>query len=335
MSAKLVQAWYRGHWALTLLAPLSGLYRFISALRRMAYQRQWFAVAKFPVPVIVVGNITVGGTGKTPLTLALVKYLQAQGLRPAVISRGYGGHTRYPALVTAHSLASEVGDEPLLMFQQAQVPVVVAPKRAQAVAWLLEQQLCDVVLCDDGLQHYALARDIEIVVIDAERGLGNEKLLPQGPLRELKSRLQTVDFMVMNGKGYHYPNAYTMTLEPARWLPVGQPCGDAPSAPQTIHAVAGIGNPERFFNALEQQGFQVVRHPFPDHHAYQASDLAFVDDFAIVMTAKDAVKCQAFALTKVWQVPVIATLAPEFYVQFDQRLTAVRQHKNLVTSLVE
>jgi tetraacyldisaccharide 4'-kinase len=335
MSEKLVKAWYNGHWALSLLAPLSGLYRFITAVRRVAYQRQWFAVATFPVPVIVVGNITVGGTGKTPLTLALVKHLQAQGLRPAVISRGYGGQTTYPALVTAQSQAHEVGDEPLLMYQQTQVPVVVAPKRAQAVAWLLERQLCDVVLCDDGLQHYALARDVEIVVIDAERGLGNEQLLPQGPLREAKTRLQSVDFIVLNGQGYHDPQAYEMNLQPTSWLPVGRTGGDVPLAPQIIHAIAGIGNPERFFNVLEQQGFQVIRHPFPDHHAFQASDLTFADDFAVVMTAKDAVKCQAFAANNVWQVPVMAQLPPAFYQQFDQRLAAVRQQKNLVASLVE
>lgn len=337
MSEQLVKAWYHGHGALILLAPLAWLYRSITAVRGFCYRRGWFSVAVFPLPVIVVGNITVGGTGKTPLTLALVKHLQAQGFKPAIVSRGYGGQTQYPAVVTATSQASEVGDEPLFMFQQTQVPVVVAPKRAEAVAWLVKQHHCDVVLCDDGLQHYALARDMEIVVIDAERGLGNGQLLPQGPLRENKQRLATVDFIVVNGKGsYHCPQThFDMTLEPHDWLTVGLTVGIAPKPPQTIHAVAGIGNPARFFAALEQQGFQVIAHAFPDHHAFQLSDLAFDDDLPIVMTAKDAVKCVSFPLTNVWQVPVMATLSGAFYEQFDQKLAAVCQRKNLITSLVE
>ena len=337
MSEKLVNAWYHGHSALILLAPLAWLYRLITAVRGFCYRRGWFAVATFPLPVIVVGNITVGGTGKTPLTLALVKHLQAQGFKPAIVSRGYGGQTQYPALVIATSQASDVGDEPLFMFQQTQVPVVVAPKRAEAVAWLVQQTNCDVVLCDDGLQHYALSRDMEIVVIDAERGLGNGQLLPQGPLREQKERLTTVDFIVVNGKGsYHCPHPhFDMTLEPHDWLTVGLTTGIAPKPPQTIHAVAGIGNPARFFAALEQQGFQVIAHAFPDHHAFQLSDLTFGDDLPIVMTAKDAVKCASFPLTNGWQVPVVATLSAEFYEQFDRKLAAVCQRKNLITSLIE
>lgn len=337
MSEKLVNAWYQGHWALILLAPLSMLYRLITTIRRIAYRRGWFEVATFPLPVIVIGNITVGGTGKTPLTLALVKHLQAQGFRPAIVSRGYGGQTLYPALVTAESQASEVGDEPLFMYQQTGVPVVVAPRRAQAVEYLVKQQLCDVVLCDDGLQHYALARDMELVVIDGERGLGNGQLLPQGPLREMPSRLDSVDLMVVNGinmdssaqlaaHSYH-----PMSLEPDAWLAVGQIHGEVPQPPQKIHALAGIGNPVRFFNALEQQGFQVLAHAFSDHHAFQASDLAFAEDLPVVMTAKDAVKCQSFNLTNAWQVPVVAKLSAAFYQQFDQQFAAVRQRKQFIT----
>lgn len=335
MSEKLLQAWYKGHWALVFFAPLSWLYRWVMAVRRMVYKYYHPAVATFPVPIIVIGNITVGGTGKTPLTLALVKHLQAQGFRPAVISRGYGGQTVYPALVSAQSTAAEVGDEPLLIYQQSLVPVVVAPKRAQAVAWLLERQLCDVILADDGLQHYALARDIEIVVIDAERGLGNEKLLPQGPLREAKKRLQSVDYVVLNGHGYDYPQAYTMSLQPSTWLAVGNVTAQLPLPPQTIHAVAGIGHPERFFASLVQQGFQVIKHPLPDHHFFTASDVSFADDLPIVMTAKDAVKCHAFARENMWQVPVVAKLSPEFYQHFDKKLAMVCQAKKLAKSLIE
>lgn len=322
MSDKLVQAWYRGHWALSLLSPLSALYRLITAVRRWGYKHGYLSASRFPVPVIVVGNITVGGTGKTPLTLALVNYLREQGYKPAVVSRGYGGQTEYPALVTATSRAEEVGDEPLLMYQQSGVPVVVAPKRADAVAWLLARELGNVVLCDDGLQHYALQRDLEIVVIDGARGLGNEKLLPQGPLREPKRRLQTVDLIVVNGQGYCCDNAHTMTLEPGPWLPAGQNGGVAPQAPQKIHAVAGIGNPERFFTMLRQQGFDVIPHAFPDHHAFEAQDLAFNDDLPVVMTAKDAVKCRPFAGSNVWQVPVAAQLDAGFYQLLQQKLSA-------------
>jgi tetraacyldisaccharide 4'-kinase len=202
----------------------------------------------------------------------------------------------------------------------------------------VQQNNCDVVLCDDGLQHYALARDMEIVVIDAERGLGNGQLLPQGPLRENKERLTTVDFIVINGKGsYHCPQShFDMALEPDDWLMVANTNqGIAPKPPQKVHAVAGIGNPARFFAALEQQGFQVITHAFPDHHAFQLSDLTFGDDLPIVMTAKDAVKCASFSLINVWQVPVMAILSDSFYDQFDLKLAAVCRRKNLITSLIE
>ena len=251
MSQALVKAWYQGHWALTLLKPLSWLYSAITCLRRWAYQHGYLTSQRFDLPVIVVGNITAGGTGKTPLTLAIVEYLKQQGYRPAIVSRGYGGQTQYPAQVTLNSTAQQVGDEPLLMFLQSRVPVVVAPKRAEAVAFLQDKQLADVVVCDDGLQHYALARDIEIAVIDGARGLGNGKLLPEGALREPPSRLKTVDLIVVNGQGYSYPQAFQMSLKPNQWQMVGNyPTTEPPKPLQRIHAVAGIGNPERFFYAI-------------------------------------------------------------------------------------
>lgn len=320
MSQRLVSAWYKGHWALWLLLPLSLLYGFISTVKRSVYQRGWLKSQKFNVPVIVVGNITAGGTGKTPLTLAIVKHLKEQGYKPVIISRGYGGQTDYPALVTAQSTPQQVGDEPLLMFLQSQVPVVVAPKRAEAVAYALQQQLGNVVICDDGLQHYALARDIEIVVIDGARGLGNGQFLPQGALRESPQRLKTVDFVVINGTGYTYPNAYTMTLQASAWLNVARVDDVAPQVPQKIHAVAGIGNPERFFTQLQAQGFELIKHPFADHYHFNAQDLSFGDNLPVVMTAKDAVKCQKFAHERMWQVPVEAQLSAEFYVALNQKL---------------
>ncbi len=321
MSQTLVNAWYQGHRALVLLKPLSLLYRAIMSCRRWAYQQGYLKSQRFDIPVIVVGNITAGGTGKTPLTLAIVDYLKQQGYRPAIVSRGYGGQTQYPALVTEQSTAQQVGDEPLLMFLQSRVPVVVAPKRAEAVAYLQDRQLADVIVCDDGLQHYALARDIEIVVIDGTRGLGNGKLLPEGALREPPSRLNSVDLIVVNGQGYTHSPAFQMNLQPSAWQLVGNFLNkESPQPPQTIHAVAGIGNPERFFKQLEQQGFTVIRHAFVDHHQFTAQDLAFDDELAIVMTAKDAVKCQTFANDKMWQVPVVAQLSDEFYQQLSKKL---------------
>ena len=223
------------------------------------------------------------------------------------------------------------------MLFRSGVPVVVAPKRAEAVAWLVQQNNCDVILCDDGLQHYALARDMEIVVIDSERGLGNGHLLPQGPLREDKKRLNTVDLIVVNGASVFNCSHvyYKMALQPDAWLTVGQTQGESPKPPQSIHALAGIGNPARFFAALEQQGFQVIAHAFPDHHAYQASDLDFGDNLPIVMTAKDAVKCQSFSAKQCWQVPVAASLSADFYAQFDRQLAVVWQRKHTINSLIE
>lgn len=324
MSQRLVNAWYKGHWALWLLAPLSFLYGLISRFRRIAYQQAWFKSQKFNLPVIVVGNITAGGTGKTPLTLAIVNYLKEQGYKPVIVSRGYGGKTEYPALVTAQSTPQQVGDEPLLMFLQSQVPVVVAPKRAEAVAYVMQHHLGDVVICDDGLQHYALARDIEIAVIDGARGLGNGHFLPQGALRESAQRLKSVAFVVINGAGYAYPQAHVMSLKAGECLPVAASSTyNAPVAPQKIHAVAGIGNPERFFKQLQQQGFDVITHAFADHHQFSVQDVSFGDALPVVMTAKDAVKCQGFAVENMWQMPVEAQLSSNFYRQLSQKLAQV------------
>lgn len=315
MSQRLVRAWYEGHFLLWLLWPLSVLYRVITSIRRTLYQHQVFGARSFPVPVIVIGNITVGGTGKTPLTLALIESLRAQGYRPGVVSRGYGGKTVYPHMLTKDSTPVEVGDEPYAMFRRSGVPLVVDPLRARAVAHLLAQTDCNVVLCDDGLQHYALARDVEIVVVDGARGLGNRQLLPMGPLREPASRLATVDQVVVNGQGDVWASAAHMHLQSQAWQPVAAAVAEvAPPTPGCrVHAVAGIGNPERFFSMLRDQGFDVVPHAFADHHAYQADDLVFDELLPVVMTEKDAVKCAGFAAANWWYVPVQAVLPPGFH----------------------
>lgn len=316
----LTTAWHRGHPALWLLWPLSFLYLGITGLRRHAYRHDWLSSQRFPVPVVVVGNITVGGTGKTPIILALIKRLQQEGFRPGVVSRGYGGSAVYPLQVSERVSTAETGDEPMTIFRRSGVPVVVDPQRSRATGFLLQNTDCDIVLSDDGLQHYALARDIEIAVIDGARGLGNGQLLPAGPLREAPSRLAGVDYVITNGEGYSVPGAFIMQLLPQPWRNVRDARCALLGAGSRIHAVAGIGNPERFFTQLRRQGFEVIPHSFPDHHAYVAADFAFADGSPVVMTEKDAVKCTDLAADNWWFVPVTADLPETFYVSFLQKL---------------
>ncbi len=323
------ERWHDGKWPFPLLLPLGWLFRAISAVRRLAYARGWLSAWRAPVPVIVIGNITVGGTGKTPLALALVERLRAAGWRPGIVSRGYGGQADYPARVDAASPASVVGDEPLLLARRSGVPVVVDPLRARGVRHLLAGSDCNLVVCDDGLQHYALARDIEIAVIDGQRGLGSGLPLPAGPLREPPSRLASVDFCVINGdwlaRSPRPEAGVTMTLAAAPWLPVtaaGE--GAQPPAPGPVHAVAGIGHPPRFFALLERLGYQPLPHAFPDHHAYSAGDLEFTPPLPLVMTEKDAVKCAGLAPANTWFVPVQAMLPESFWQALLTRLATWR-----------
>lgn len=329
MSAGLARAWHEGRAWLWLLAPVAALYALLVALRRGLYRAGVMPARRFPVPVVVIGNISVGGTGKTPLAEALITALRAGGFRPGVVSRGYGGQSlRYPLRLDASVAPAEGGDEPVMLFRRTGVPVVVDPVRTRAVAHLLAQDDCDVVLCDDGLQHYALARDIEIAVVDGARGFGNGLPLPAGPLREPVSRLATVDYVVVNGDGEPWPGAQRMTLRLQDWVAMG-PGGFPPPMPGSrLHAVAGIGNPDRFFQTLRAQGFDVVGHAFPDHHDYVAADLAFGDGLPVVMTEKDMVKCQALPAGQWWYVPVRAELSAAFIDSLTGRIAALARTKN-------
>jgi tetraacyldisaccharide 4'-kinase len=293
--------------------PLAALYGAVVRLRRFGYRRGWLRSEKLPVPVIVVGNLTVGGTGKTPLTIALAEALRARGRRPGVVSRGYGGSRREPLLLGERPVAAEVGDEPCLI-RASGVPVAVGRDRPAAARLLLEAG-CDVLLADDGLQHYRLARDVEICVIDGARRFGNGRLLPLGPLREPLSRLRGVDFRVCNG-GDAGDGEVPMRLEGgvARALADGREQPLAALRGQRVHAVAGIGHPRRFFDSLRAQGIEVIEHPFADHHAFAPAELAFGDDLPLLMTAKDAVKCRGFARDGWWSVPVRAVLPEAFFV---------------------
>lgn len=298
----------QGRW---LLLPLSGLFYLISGLRRLAYRHGLLPVASLPVPVIVVGNISVGGTGKTPLTLWLVEMLQAAGYRPGIVSRGYGGRQRGPCAVTPASDPAEVGDEPLLLAQRAQVPVFIGRRRPAAARALLQAYpATDVIVADDGLQHYALGRDVEIAVVDGVRRFGNGRLLPAGPLRELPRRLDAVDAVVVNGGTTDWLRAaspiFRMQLKPVRLRRLQHP-NDTRGLDwlrgRKISAVAGIGHPGRFFALLRDLGAVVTPYPFPDHHAFRLEDLPAG---TVVMTEKDAVKCVPFARPDDWLLEVDA-----------------------------
>ena len=316
------------HWSRlsvrsALLLPVSWLFWLAVTLRRLAFRLGWCRTWKVGVPVIVIGNVSVGGTGKTPLTIWLVQYLITRGWHPGVVSRGYGGSAsddRVSEPVAAESDPSRVGDEPVLIARRTPVPVWIGVDRAFAARALLrEQPECDVLIADDGLQHYRLARDVEIAVVDADLGFGNRQMLPSGPLREPIGRLRAVDALVVNGA----PSAdapvlqaaqFEMRIAAARIYRLDDPSITA--APeslrgQRLHAVAGIGYPDRFFRLLTSLGLTFEPHPFPDHHDFVASDLAFNGEPAII-TEKDAVKCRCFGEAHHWVLAVEAQVDPAF-----------------------
>jgi tetraacyldisaccharide 4'-kinase len=314
MRERLTRAWYAERAHPSLLQPLSWAYAAVMALRARGYRRGWLPSGHAPCPVIVIGNLTVGGTGKTPLTLWLAEALATRGLKPAILSRGYGRSGAAARLVDTTADWREVGDEPLLLARRSGLPTAVASDRL-AGARLLVEAGADVILCDDGLQHLRLARDCEIVVIDGARGFGNGRLLPAGPLREPASRVAGADLVVVNGAPTHASLASLggvrllhMDLQAAAAVQV-QGAASRPLtefAGQEVHAVAGIGNPQRFFAQLRALGIHPIEHPFPDHHPLRREDLQFGDSRAVLMTEKDAVKCTAFADARLWSVPVAA-----------------------------
>ncbi|HYR05201.1 MAG TPA: tetraacyldisaccharide 4'-kinase [Gallionella sp.] len=308
--------WLEHHWSHVtplhlILFPLSLLFRALVALRRTLYRGCILTSYKLSVPVIVIGNISVGGTGKTPLTLALAQQLVDRGRHPLIVSRGYGGAAQRPQQVDADSDAQQVGDEPLLMARRKLCPVWIGKDRAAAAQSALRAHpQCDVVLCDDGLQHYRLRRDAEIAVIDGVRGFGNGLMLPAGPLREPVARLQNVDAVVANG-GKASTSQYAMRLSGGIFYNLLEPGKMAAAEHFRLlnnHAVAGIGHPQRFFSHLQSLGIPFTPHAFPDHHPYSKADLAFADCDAILLTEKDAVKCAAFADPRYWVLRVDAQI---------------------------
>ena len=296
----LERAWYQHSLWLYLLMPLACLFRCVVVLRRVLYRLGFLASWRPPVPVVVVGNINVGGTGKTPVVIALVQALQRAGCKPGIVSRGYGGNAvQYPHAVTANDTAVVCGDEPLLIARRTGLPLVVDRNRVTAVQHLLAEYDCDVIVTDDGLQHYALQRDLEIVVVDGARGFANQQLLPVGPLREPLSRLNQIDFLVTNGQSLDVdlpcPQLLMrMKAESFHCLQSGQEVAASQwSDSKRVHAVAGIGNPQRFYQSLRELGLSPIEHSFADHHLFCAENLNFGDDLPVIMTEKDAVKVMA------------------------------------------
>jgi tetraacyldisaccharide 4'-kinase len=326
LAERLERIWYGAAPVPAWLAALEAFYRSLLALRRGLFRAGFLRVVRLPVPVVVVGNISVGGTGKTPLTAWLVRELSERGWAPGVVLRGYRSAHSAPRLVGHESTAAECGDEAVLLRQATQRPVAVGVDRAAAAA-LLVGQGCDVIVADDGLQHWRLARDIEIVVIDGQRRYGNGRLLPAGPLREPVERVASVDHRVCNG-GVAGADEWAMRVDGAHAVSLVNPAVRIALASwrdRRVHAVAGIGNPDRFFNMLVAHGLDVIRHPLPDHHRYDGSEIAFGDDLPVLMTEKDAVKCAPYADARCHVVPVEAQLPPEFPQALHQRLCALRR----------
>lgn len=310
----LQECWYRDMYVSSMMVPLSMLYDDVMRVRKFLYRINILKKTRLSVPVIVVGNITVGGTGKTPLTLWLAEYLVQQGYKPGIITRGYGGVSEvWPQKVGAFSQPQQVGDEAVLLATNSKVPVYVGPDRVASGKMLLEQTDCDVIISDDGLQHYALERDIEIAVIDGQRRFGNQYTLPCGPLREPISRLNHVDLIVVNGNPQE-ANELSMQIQGNQLvnLKTHEQIALKTFHNKSCHVIAGIGNPQRFFDHLSSQGILIDAHAFQDHHVFTVEDIQFGDEKPVLMTEKDAVKCFNFASDKHWYLPVNAKPEPLF-----------------------
>ncbi len=315
--------WFEPSPVSAVLAPLAWLFRGVTWLRRVYWRSRSVACG---VPVVVVGNLVVGGAGKTPLVIHLVQRAAGRGWSPGVVLRGYGGTAaHWPQWVTPHSDPQMVGDEAVLIARRTGRPVAAGPDRV-AAARLLVAAGCDLVISDDGLQHYRLRRDREIVVIDGDRGQGNRRCLPAGPLREPPGRLATVDLVIARGRAWPQANG-RYELVSADFAAVGQTRTSPPPKPgQRVHAVAGIGHPERFFATLRALGLDPVPHAFADHHVFSPADLAFEDALPVVMTEKDAVKCATFAPPDCWYLPVSAHPDGRAGAALDELLDSLMAH---------
>ena len=317
---QLLKSWQQPNTLSILLWPLSQLYRLLFWARSVAYQSGLLNSYRASVPVIVVGNITVGGTGKTPMVIYLVELLRQHGYRPGVISRGYSGSSQsYPLSVVTSTPVTDCGDEPALIVKRCRVPMVVGADRSASITKLLADSEIDIIISDDGLQHLALQRDLEICIEDMTNASQNSYLLPAGPYRESNARLSSVDMRVQHFSGEpanSTEHGYQMSLTAGGPQPLLINQNSEWQANVTIHAVAGIGNPQRFFNTCRALGLDIIEHTFADHHQFRASDIEFDDELPILMTEKDAIKCLKFASPRHWYLPVNAKLDNSF----DQQL---------------
>lgn len=316
--------WYRSRIMYCGLLPFSFVFGSMVFLRRLAYRCHLFKRHRFAVPIVIVGNLSVGGTGKTPCVIALVDALRKRGFKPGIISRGYGGHyNNKPCIVLPTHSPKEVGDEALLLQQRCQVPVIIGRRRVDAARYLIDNTDCDVIISDDGLQHYALVGSVNVVMIDGERALGNACMLPAGPLREPVSALKRADVIVITAKPRAYlpimdviSRLYHMKLQPGQAYRLQAPNTKAALSAfknQTVYAVAGIGHPQRFFAMLRAWGINVVEKAYPDHHAFKPADFNAFYDQCIFLTEKDAVKCRQINLPHAWIVPIEGLLSEDFF----------------------
>ena len=323
--------WYSQNLVAWSLLPLSWLFCIVVMLRRLLYANGLLPSYSLPVPVVIVGNISVGGTGKTPLLISLCDFLVHNGFKPGVVSRGYGAAVSGEYSVGVNDNAADCGDEPVLIRQRTGRPVIIGTDRVAAARKLLAENDCDVILSDDGMQHYRLERDIEIAVVDTQRKYGNGYCLPAGPLREPRSRLDEANMVVYHGnprEKYHF----TLEFGDVANVATGEKRKLSSFSNSTVHAVAGIGHPWRFFNQLRSEGLDVIGQAFPDHHVYTTGDIEFKDDSPILMTEKDAVKCRNLqpaansggTIANVWAVPVSAKISDQLGSELIELLTQCR-----------
>ena len=332
MLDKLQQGWRQAGWLNYLLFPLSLVYGLLMLARRRCYQLGICKSVSLAVPLVVVGGITVGGSGKTPVVLSLVRYLQDQGLRPGVICRGYKGRsTFWPREVNGSTTAALVGDEARLIYQLTGVAVVAGPDRVANGVCLIDKFGCNVLISDDGFQRHALQRDLDIVVLDGQAGYGNGWCLPAGPLREFRSQVERADIVLVNGAGQELyikgPQAGRMSMRVAEAYNLSDGARKPLSefVGESVHAVAGVGNPARFFRQLERLGMDVAPHPFPDHHPFVESDLVFGDDSPVLMTEKDAVKCRHMTIkNRLWAVPAITHIDRRVFDRIDRLIAPLK-----------
>ena len=319
-----VDSWYKKSLWLYLLYPFALIFSYLTTRRRRKYIKNINESYKADVPIIVVGNLTIGGTGKTPLVKHIAIELIERGYKPGIVSRGYGGKFKETLQVKEDSSVKETGDEAQIL-AKLNLPFYLDKNRVRAVKTLIKNHDCDVIISDDGLQHYSMARDIEIAVIDGKRRFGNNLTFPAGPLRESIKRLKSVDFIV-NNSGPTEEDEFLMSVSPSKFVHLKS--GKSYSVDnwpmhKQIHAVAGLGNPGRFFDLLEKLGFEIIRHPFPDHHNFTSSDMFYLDHLPIVMTEKDASKCKDLDINKIWYLTIDADVSNKFIDKLDNKLKSL------------